>query len=283
MSRNIAQTTRTLLMVAIMVASALMPMAPGAEELRESPAKMHAAISVDVTSLSIDEGYWDYYEIMLDEAPDGVVIITPSSDNALVTLEPAYLKFTKVNYDESQFVKVFTEWDLDGADTTATISHSLDGTDTVYAGMAIADVSVTGVDQHTDTDGDGSHDGVDDDDDGDGVDDANEDAGCDLLADCDGDGVDDGTDDFDTDASEDTDTDGDGTGDNADDFDNDASEDTDTDGDGVGDNADEFPDDATESADADGDGVGDNADWDDADATEDTDTDGDGEAYDNKD
>ncbi len=100
MSRNIAQTTRTLLMIAIMVASALMPMAPGAEELRDSPAKMHAAISVDVTSLSIDEGYWDHYEIVLDEAPDGVVIITPSSDNALVTLEPAYLKFNKVNYDE---------------------------------------------------------------------------------------------------------------------------------------------------------------------------------------
>ena len=277
MSRNIAETTRTLLMITVMVASALMPMAPGAaDELRESPAKMHAAVSVDVTSLSIDEGYWDHYEIVLDEAPDGVVIITPSSDNALVTLEPAYLKFDKVNYDEPQFVKVFTEWDLDGADTTATISHTVGGTDTVFASASVADVSVTGVDQHTDTDGDGDHDGIDDDDDGDGVADSDEVDGCDLLADCDGDGTNDDTDEFPTDSSEDTDSDGDGTGDNADWDDADDTEDTDTDGDGVGDNADEYPDDANETTDTDGDGVGDNGDDFPSDATEDTDTDGDG-------
>ena len=46
------------------------------------------------------------------------------------------------------------------------------------------------------------------------MDDADEDDGCDLLADCDGDGVGDATDEFDTDASEDTDSDGDGKGDN---------------------------------------------------------------------
>ncbi|MDP6220592.1 MAG: hypothetical protein QGG76_03280, partial [Candidatus Thalassarchaeaceae archaeon] len=74
MSRNIAEITRTLLMITVMVASALIPMAPAAEELRDSPAKMHAAISVGTSSISILEGGSDHYEISLDEAPDGVLV-----------------------------------------------------------------------------------------------------------------------------------------------------------------------------------------------------------------
>ncbi|MDG1540102.1 MAG: LDL receptor domain-containing protein, partial [Candidatus Thalassarchaeaceae archaeon] len=207
---KVTQTARTLLMVAVMIASAILPMVPEAAELRDEARAMGASISTDVTTVTLDEGGWTVYEVSLDEAPDGTLVITPSSDNSAVTVDPSYLKFTKVNWDMPQYVYVdITDTDDDGADTTATISHSISGTDSVFS-TAPGDVSVTGTDYDTDTDGDGLHDGLDTDDDDDGVDDSAEDAGCDLLADCDGDGVNDDTDAFDTDANATTDTDGDG-------------------------------------------------------------------------
>ena len=297
------QTARTLLMVAVMIAAAIVPMAPEAVELRDEARAMGASITTDVTSLTLDEGGSNWYEVSLDEAPDGTLVITPSSDNSVVTLDPSYIKFTKVNWDMPQYIWVdIADTDDDGADTTATISHSISGSDTVFASASIGDVSVTGTDYDVDTDGDGLHDGLDTDDDGDGIGDDNDAFPLDSTedTDTDGDGTGDNADTDDdgdgtTDAddwaplddSEDTDTDGDGTGDNADIDDdgdgvNDSDEDdgcdllVDCDGDGVNDDTDAFDSDANESADADGDGIGDNADEFDSDATEDTDTDGDG-------
>ena len=97
MKTHIAKTARTLLMITVMIASAIMPMIPEAAELRDSQTARHTAISVDVSSLDIYEGDWGWYEVSLDEAPNGVLVITPSSDNAAITFEPAYLKFTKIN------------------------------------------------------------------------------------------------------------------------------------------------------------------------------------------
>ena len=279
--KNVTQTGRSLLMVAVMIASAILPMVPEAAELREDARKMHASIGLDVMdgvgNATFDEGDFGWYEVSLDEAPDGVLVITPTSDNSAVSVDPSYLKFTKVNWDMPQWVFLDIEdTDDDGEHTFATISHTISGTDSVYSNVTIPDVSVTGVDYDTDTDSDGSHDGIDDDDDGDGVLDENEEAGCELDSDCDDDGTGDATDAFPTDASEDTDTDNDGTGDNADAFPSDSTEDTDTDNDSVGDNSDAFPNDANESADTDGDGVGDNSDWNTTDANESADSDGDG-------
>ena len=203
---KVTQTARTLLMVAVMIASAILPMVPEAAELRDEARAMGASISTDVTTVTLDEGGSTWYEVTLDEAPDGTLVITPSSDNSAVTVDPSYIKFTKVNWDMPQYIYVdITDTDDDGADTTATISHSISGTDTVFS-SAPGDVSVTGTDWDIDTDGDGLHDGLDSDDDADGIDDD--------------------SDAFPLDASETTDTDGDGTGDNAD---------TDNDGDGVDD------------------------------------------------
>ena len=191
------QTARTLLMVAVMIAAAIVPMAPEAVELRDEARAMGASISTDVTSLTLDEGGSNWYEVSLDEAPDGTLVITPSSDNSVVTVDPSYIKFTKVNWDMPQYIWVdIADTDDDGADTMASISHSISGSDTVFASATIGDVSVTGTDYDVDTDGDGLHDGLDSDDDGDGIGDEN--------------------DAFPLDSSEDTDTDGDGTGDNAD-------------------------------------------------------------------
>ena len=125
MSRNIAETARTLMMITVMIASAIMPMMPEAGELRESPEAMHAVISVGSTTLFIDEGLFDHYEIVLDEAPDGVVVITPTTGSGTnyhtVSVEPAYLKFTKANFDAPQSFTVSTYYDIDGADRGPTV------------------------------------------------------------------------------------------------------------------------------------------------------------------
>ena len=172
---KVTQTARTLLMVAVMIASAILPMVPEAAELRDEARAMGASISTDVTSLTLDEGGSNWYEVSLDEAPDGTLVITPSSDNSVVTVDPSYIKFTKVNWDMPQYIWVdIADTDDDGADTTATISHSISGSDTVFASASIGDVSVTGTDYDVDTDGDGLHDGLDTDDDGDGIGDDND-------------------------------------------------------------------------------------------------------------
>ncbi|MDG1533298.1 MAG: hypothetical protein P8Q35_02485, partial [Candidatus Thalassarchaeaceae archaeon] len=138
---------------------------------------------------------------------------------------------------------------------------------------------------------------LDYDDDGDNVLDVNENAGCELIADCDGDLDNDDTDQFPLNPAEWDDTDGDapsgsdgtGYGDNSDAFPLDACanvdtdldgmpdsyiggctsadtslvEDDDDDGDGVLDAYDDFDDDASETTDTDGDTIGDNTDTDD--------------------
>ena len=65
-----------------------------------------------------EEGEWGYYDVCLDEMPNGVVIITPSSDNTDVEVLPAYLKFSKLNWDECMWFDVMAGGDDDATDTT---------------------------------------------------------------------------------------------------------------------------------------------------------------------
>ena len=289
---------RTLLVITVMVASAILPVMPEAAELKEMDKASHTVASVvlmpGATALDIYEDECDWYEIQLDEAPDGLLVVTPTADSALVSISPSYLKFSKQNWDWGQGLEVCVDVDDDGADLSATISHALSGTATTASWGTIASLSVNGIDIDIDTDGDGVQDDLDSDDDGDGVADDAEEYGCDLIADCDGDSYTDDLDAFVYDPTEWNDTDGDGTGDNADAFPDDACadtdsdmdmapdwvDDTDADNDSVADCVttllvDAFPYDPLETADADGDGVGDNADAFDADENETTDSDND--------
>ena len=272
MNEKIVEKARTLLLCAIMVTAAMMPMLSGAtdEQLRDQDSVMYTiSTSGDVY---LDEGGWGEYEICVDETPDGILIVTPSSDNTNVEISPAYVKFSKLSssdwYGNCEYFSVDVSEDDDASDTTATISHSMSGTDTVFSNASISDLMVTAFDMDSDMDGDDLPDDLDDDIDGDGVtntDDA-----------------------FPEDSTDSEDADGDGVGDNADmDDDNDGVNDTDdwapmddseqydTDGDGVGDNSDAFPDDANETEDSDGDGVGDNSDTYPNDENETVDSDGD--------
>ena len=295
MNEKIVEKARTLLLCAIMVTAALMPMLSGAtdEQLRDQESlKYTISTSGDVY---LEEGGWGEYEICVEETPDGVLIITPSSDNSDVVIEPAYLKFTKLHssddYGNCEYFEVMVDEDDDASDTNATISHSMSGTTTIFSNVSVADIMVSAFDMDSDIEGDDIPDDLDDDMDGDGVnntDDAFPEDSYDSE-DNDGDGVGDNTDTDDDndgvndtedwaplDDSEQSDTDGDGVGDNSDVFPNDANETMDTDGDGVGDNSDVFPGDANETMDTDGDGVGDASDAFPADSTEWNDTDSDG-------
>ena len=82
MNEKIVEKARTLLLCAIMVTAALMPMLSGAtdEHLRDQESlKYTISTSGDVY---LDEGGYAEYEICVEETPDGVLIITPS----LITL-----------------------------------------------------------------------------------------------------------------------------------------------------------------------------------------------------
>ena len=130
---KVTQTARTLLMVAVMIASAILPMAPEAAELRDEARAMGASISTAVTTVTLDEGGVTMYEVSLDEAPDGTLVITPSSDNSDVTVDPSYLKYTKQDWDMNHYVYLCIEdTDDDGADTTATITHAVSGLSLIH-------------------------------------------------------------------------------------------------------------------------------------------------------
>ncbi len=274
----------------VMIASAILPMMPEAAELMNKERAKNTDIMVDTYhngSITLYEGDWFAYEISIEEAPNGVLVVTPTTNNSDTTIWPAYLKFTKQNWQWPQEVWVQVDEDDDGADETITISHPISGTDTIFLNSVISDVVVETIDMDFDFDGDGLYDEIDDDDDGDGVDDDSDVFPYDVneSADTDGDGIgnnadtdDDGDgysdDDENTnchapiiskttggsdslDASDTPlDTDGDGVCDYLDE---------DDDGDGSNDTVDWAPLDASEFRDYDGDGIGDNEDWDDDD------------------
>ena len=156
---------RTLLVITVMVASAILPAMPEAAELREADKDSRTAATTSASSLEIIEDDCGWYDITLDEAPDGLLVVTASADSALVDIEPAYLKFSKQNWDMSQWFEVCVDTDDDGANLSSTISHALSGTATVASWGSIASIALNGVDIHIDTDGDGTHDELDSDDD----------------------------------------------------------------------------------------------------------------------
>ena len=72
MNEKIVEKARTLLLCAIMVTAAMMPMLSGAtdEQLRDQDSVMYTiSTSGDVY---LDEGGWGEYEICVDETPDGI-------------------------------------------------------------------------------------------------------------------------------------------------------------------------------------------------------------------
>ena len=99
-------------------------------------------VDVDPTALTVVEGGNDYYTVFLTALPTGTVTVTPlvtgSSD---VTVNPASLTFTTVNWNVAQDVTVSVAHDADADADTATIEHTVSGAD--YGSVIADDVVVT--------------------------------------------------------------------------------------------------------------------------------------------
>ena len=99
-------------------------------------------VDVDPTSLPVAEGGDDYYSVFLTAQPSGTVTVTPSvTGSSDVTVNPASLTFTTVNWSVPQDVTVSAAQDADADADTATIEHTVSGAD--YGSVVADDVAVT--------------------------------------------------------------------------------------------------------------------------------------------
>ena len=83
-----------------------------------------AGVTVGETELSIDEGGSATYTVVLDAQPVADVVIYPSGQG--VTVQPASLTFTSVNWQTAQTVTVGAPHDADTDDEVGAITHSID-------------------------------------------------------------------------------------------------------------------------------------------------------------
>ena len=100
-------------------------------------------VTVTKATLDVDEGSTGAYQVKLDTLPEADVTVTLASSNADVTLSSGTLTFSTSNWNTAQEVTVTGEQDDDGADGTATISHTAASTDTGYNGITIGSVVVS--------------------------------------------------------------------------------------------------------------------------------------------
>ena len=99
-------------------------------------------VDVDPTSLPVAEGGNDYYSVFLTAQPSGTVTVTPSvTGSSDVTVNPASLTFTTVNWNVEQDVTVSAAHDADADADAATIEHTVSGAD--YGSVVADDVVVT--------------------------------------------------------------------------------------------------------------------------------------------
>ena len=102
------------------------------------------------TQISLGEGGNTTYGIELDTQPTSNVTITPSSDNADVTILPTSQIFTPTSYGRKNFT-VRAASDDDASNDSATISHNVaqTGGSMEYNGLTIGSVSATVTDDDT--------------------------------------------------------------------------------------------------------------------------------------
>ena len=103
-----------------------------------------AGVSVSEASLTIVEGSSGTYTIVLDSQPTADVAVTindPSNTN--VTAEPASLTFSSTDWSSPKTVTVNAAQDTDAEDETATVTHTVTSTDSIYSGALANSVAVS--------------------------------------------------------------------------------------------------------------------------------------------
>ncbi len=104
-----------------------------------------AGVTVEPTTLGVDEDGSGVYTVVLDSEPVSTVTVTVNdpTDNTDATAEPASLTFTPDNWDTGQAVTVSAADDSDNVSETATVTHTATSADTLYEGIDIDDVTVS--------------------------------------------------------------------------------------------------------------------------------------------
>ena len=107
-------------------------------------------VQISPSSLTVSEGGDATYTVVLTSQPTGDVTVTPSlgSGDTDVTVSAA-LTFTPTDWNQAQTVTVSAARDVDAANDTATIGHTISGADYGANGVTPADVSVTVEDDGT--------------------------------------------------------------------------------------------------------------------------------------
>ena len=102
-------------------------------------------ISVNTTTLMIEEGKTDTYTVKLDAQPTGVVTVMVRGTSGDITVKPSSLIFTTSTWDDPQSVEVKVGQDADGEDDAAvTLTHAANGGG--YSGVTGGTVTVTTTD-----------------------------------------------------------------------------------------------------------------------------------------
>ena len=107
-------------------------------------------VQISPSSLTVSEGGDATYTVVLTSEPTGDVTVTPSlgSGDTDVTVSAA-LTFTPTDWDQAQTVTVSAARDVDAANDTATIGHTISGADYGANSVTADDVPVTVEDDET--------------------------------------------------------------------------------------------------------------------------------------
>ena len=98
-------------------------------------------VTIEPTTLEIDEGSDTHYTVVLDSKPTGGVTVTPSpAGDPSLTVAPPSLTFVAADWDRPQTVTVTAADDDDAADATVTVTHAVTGAD--YGGVKAESVTV---------------------------------------------------------------------------------------------------------------------------------------------
>ena len=109
------------------------------------PSEETPSVDLSVNTLTIEEGSWETYTIVLTSDPDGTVTVTPSSNNPDVTVSGG-LSFDSNNWDTPQTVTVSAPPDDDIINDGATLTHSVSGYGNLTNGGTVA---VTVIDDYS--------------------------------------------------------------------------------------------------------------------------------------
>ena len=102
-----------------------------------------AGVSVSEASLTIAEGSSGTYTIVLDSQPiASVAVAINDPSNTDVTAEPASLTFSSTDWNTPKTVTVNAAQDADAEDETATVTHTVTSTDSIYSGASANSVGV---------------------------------------------------------------------------------------------------------------------------------------------